>query len=120
MTGTDDIDHVQIVFFDQPVQVDINEIQPGRGAPMPEQTRLDVFELERGFEQGIVLQIDLPDREVICGTANMSLPLFCSRWGLGGRFISGDAAVWFTRGLVRCSFHGQRGGQLILGGRRRL
>ena len=26
-----------------------------------------MFELERGFEQWIVLQIDLPDREVICG-----------------------------------------------------
>ena len=26
-----------------------------------------MFELERRFEQWIVLQIDLPDREVICG-----------------------------------------------------
>ena len=68
MTGADDIDHVQIVFFDQPVQVHIDEVQPGRGAPMPEQTGLDVLERERGFEQWIVLQIDLPDREVICGT----------------------------------------------------
>ena len=67
MTGADDINHVQIVFFDQPVQVHINEVEPGGGAPMPEQTRFDVFELERGFEQWIVLQIDLPDREVICG-----------------------------------------------------
>ena len=66
MTGTDDVDHVQIVLFDQPVQVHIEEIQPGRRAPMPEQTGLDVFEPERGFEQRIVLQIDLPDREVIC------------------------------------------------------
>ena len=67
MTGADDIDHVQIVFFDQPVEVDIKEVQPGRRAPMPEQTRLDVFELERGFEQRIVLQIDLPDRKIIRG-----------------------------------------------------
>src|SRR6266446_276627 len=36
MTGTDDINHVQIVFFDQPVQVYVNEVEPGRGAPMPE------------------------------------------------------------------------------------
>ena len=61
MTGTDDINHVQIVFFDQPVQVHVNEIEPGGGAPMPEQTGLDVLERERGFEQWIVLQIDLPD-----------------------------------------------------------
>ena len=43
------------------------KVEPGGGAPMPEQTRFDMFELERGFEQRIVLQIDLPDREVIRG-----------------------------------------------------
>jgi hypothetical protein len=32
---------------------------------MPEQSGFDMFEPQRGFEQGIVLQIDLPDREVI-------------------------------------------------------
>ena len=67
MAGPDDIDHVQIALFDQTVEMDINEVEPGGGTPMPEQTRFDVFELERGFEQGIVLQINLPDREVICG-----------------------------------------------------
>ena len=67
MTGADDINHVQIVFFDQPVKVHINEVEPGGGAPMPEQTGLDVIERERSFEQWIVLKIDLPDREVICG-----------------------------------------------------
>jgi hypothetical protein len=32
---------------------------------MPEQTGFDMFEPQRGFEQRIILQIDLPDREVI-------------------------------------------------------
>jgi hypothetical protein len=32
---------------------------------MSEQPGLDMFELERGFEQRIVLKIDLPDREVV-------------------------------------------------------
>src|SRR5260370_6493232 len=67
MAGADDIYHVQVKFFDQPVQVDIDEVEPGSGAPMPEQTRLDVFELEWGFEQRIVLQIDLPNGEIVCG-----------------------------------------------------
>jgi hypothetical protein len=31
--------------------MDIKKIQTWRRAPMPEQTRLDVFELQRGFEQ---------------------------------------------------------------------
>ena len=65
MTGTDDVDHVQIVLFDQPVEVDIEKVQSRRRAPMPQQTRLDMFEPERRFEQRIVLQIDLPDRKVI-------------------------------------------------------
>ena len=64
MTGADDIDHVEVVFFDQAIEVDIDEVEPSSGAPMPEQTRLDVFSLEGCFEQRIVLQIDLSDREV--------------------------------------------------------
>src|SRR5271167_3367535 len=55
MTRTDDIDHVQIVLFDQPVEVNIEKIQSRRRAPMAKQTRLDMFELEWGFEQRIVL-----------------------------------------------------------------
>ena len=65
MARTDDVHHVQIVLFDQPVEVDIEKVQSRRRAPMSQQARLDVLELERGFEQRIVLQIDLPDREII-------------------------------------------------------
>ena len=65
MAGTDDVDHVQIVFLDQPIEVDVEKIQSGRRAPVPEQARLDVLERERGFEQGIALQVNLADREVI-------------------------------------------------------
>ena len=67
MAGPDDIDHVQIALFDQTVEMDIDEVEPGGSTPMPKQSRFDVFELERGFEQGIVLKINLPDREVIGG-----------------------------------------------------
>ena len=49
MAGPDDINHVQIALFDQAVEMDINEIEPGGGAPMPEEASFDVFELERGF-----------------------------------------------------------------------
>jgi hypothetical protein len=67
MTGTDDIDHVQIVVPDQPIEVHVDEVEPGRGAPMAEQTRLDVLELQGNFEQRVILQIDLADREVVGG-----------------------------------------------------
>src|SRR4029453_9917889 len=43
----------------------IDEIQPRSGPPMTEQTGFNVFLLQRFFEQGIVVQVDLPHREVI-------------------------------------------------------
>ena len=46
---TDDVDHVQIVVFDQPVQMDVEEIQSCRRSPMAQQPRLDMFELEGRF-----------------------------------------------------------------------
>ncbi len=63
----DDIDHVEVVALDDPVQMQVQHIQSGRCAPMPEQTRLDMLALERHFEERIVEQIDLPDRKVIRG-----------------------------------------------------
>ncbi len=65
MARPGDENHVQIVLFDQPVQMDVKEVQAGRRSPMPEQARLDMLERERGFEQGIVLQVDLADRQVV-------------------------------------------------------
>ena len=65
MARADDVHHVQVVLLDQPVEVDIEKIQARRRAPMAQQAGLDVFELERLFEQRIVLQINLPDREII-------------------------------------------------------
>ena len=61
----DDVDHVQIVVFDQPVKMDVEEIQSCRRSPMPQQPGLDMFELEGGFQQRIILQIDLADGKVI-------------------------------------------------------
>src|SRR5665213_243480 len=65
VTGSDDIDHVQIVVLDQPVEMDIEEIQPRRRAPMTKQTGLDVLKRQRCFEQRVILQIDLPDRKIV-------------------------------------------------------
>lgn len=52
VTLSDD-DHVQIVVPDQPIQVDIKQVQSGHGAPVAEQAGLDVLELERGLEEGL-------------------------------------------------------------------
>jgi hypothetical protein len=60
MARTDDVDHVEIIVLDQPVQMDIEKVQPRGCAPMTEQARLNVLELERLFQQRIILQVDLP------------------------------------------------------------
>ena len=45
--GAGDVDHVQVVLLDQPVEMDVDEIQARRGAPVSQQPRLDVLELQR-------------------------------------------------------------------------
>src|ERR1700689_44455 len=54
MSGTDDVHHVQVVLFDQPVEVDIEKVQSRRRAPMAEEARLNMFQSQRYFEQRIV------------------------------------------------------------------
>ena len=65
--GADHVDHVQVVLLDHPVQVRVEEVQAGRGAPVSEQPRLDVLARERLAQQRVVEQVDLPDREVVRG-----------------------------------------------------
>jgi len=67
MSGTDDVDHVEVMLCYQPVEVDIQEVQPGRGAPVPKQPGFHVIQRQWHFEQRIVPQIDLADREIIGG-----------------------------------------------------
>src|SRR6185437_1184245 len=68
VTGPGHVDHVEVVFLDDPVQVDVNEVLPRGRAPVTQQHGLDVRELQRPFQQWIVVEIDLADRQVIGGT----------------------------------------------------
>src|SRR5208282_4876059 len=68
MPGACDIDHVEIELLDQAVEMKIDEVLPGRSAPMSKQPRLDVLELKRLVQERIRIQIDLPDRQIICRT----------------------------------------------------
>jgi hypothetical protein len=65
MTGSHHIDHVQIVLDDQAVEMDVDEVEAGGGPPVAEEPRLDVLSLQRLFQQRIVLQVDLADREIV-------------------------------------------------------
>ena len=50
MSRSADVDDVQIGIADRAIEMGINEVEPGRGAPMPEQPRLDMFGLQRLLE----------------------------------------------------------------------
>ena len=89
VAGPADVDHVEIVLLDQPVAVHINEIQAGRGAPVAQQPRLDVFHPQRLGEQGIVEEIDLSDRQIVGGApVGIDFPQFIGPerpgWNFGG------------------------------------
>jgi hypothetical protein len=72
---TGDIDDIQIVLLNQPVQMNIDEIEPGRSAPMPQQPGFDVFQFQRLSEQRIIEQINLAYREVV-GSSPVSVQQF--------------------------------------------
>ena len=54
--------------------MDIDEVQSGRGAPMPQQSRLDVLQLQRLAQQRIRVEINLSDRKII-GRAPVGIDL---------------------------------------------
>ncbi len=82
--GAGDVDHVEIVFPDHPVQVHVDEILPGGRAPVSQQHALDVREHQRSLQQRIVVKIDLPDRQVVGGApVGVHLPEQFRRQGTG-------------------------------------
>ena len=66
MTGASDVDHIQIALLNDPIEMNVDEIQSWRRAPMSKEPRLDMLALERFFEQWIVVQINLADRQIVC------------------------------------------------------
>ena len=67
MPGPGDVDHVEVVLLDHPVQVGVDEVQSGRGPPVAEEPRLDVLLGQRLLEQRVVVEVDLADRQVVGG-----------------------------------------------------
>src|SRR5436305_14432062 len=56
MPRTGEINHIEIVFLDQPVQMDIDEREDGAGSSTSKQTVLDVLGWERFYKKRILLQ----------------------------------------------------------------
>src|SRR5215471_13466050 len=53
VTGAANIDHVQVIFPDETVEMDINKVQSRTCTPMSRQPWFDVLELEWLAQQGI-------------------------------------------------------------------
>ncbi len=63
----DDDHHLRAVHGDRAGQVRPDEVQPRRGAPVPQQPRLDVLRAQRLGQQRVGHQVDLPRRQVVGG-----------------------------------------------------
>ena len=65
--GAGDVNHVEVVLFDDPVQVHVNKVLPGGRAPVSQQHVLHIRERQRPLQQRIVVKINLADRQIVGG-----------------------------------------------------
>ena len=82
MTGAGDEKGIQIVRFNDPVEMGVDKIQTRCSAPVAEQTRLDIFQSEGPAEQRVIEKIDLSDGKIIGRTpiGLDTLELFGGEW----------------------------------------
>jgi len=67
VAGSGDIERIEVAVLDHAIHVGVQQVQSGRGAPVPEESRLDMLGQQRFPQQRVVQQIDLPDRQVVGG-----------------------------------------------------
>src|SRR5205085_3859869 len=65
VSRTGNVEHVQVALADDAVEVDVDEVEAGRGAPVSEEAGLGVLEPERLAQERVIEQIDLPDGEIV-------------------------------------------------------
>ena len=61
-------EHVQVVALDDAFQVDVDEVLARRRAPVADHQRLHMRQLQHFLEQRVVVEIDLPGRQIVGGT----------------------------------------------------
>src|SRR5208283_722821 len=67
VSRTGDVQHVEVVFLDELVEMDPHQALAGIGAPMTKEPLLQLSWPEGLAQERIVLEIKLPDREIIAG-----------------------------------------------------
>ncbi len=74
MSWAGNINSVQIVFFDQTIEMRVDKIKAGRCTEVSEQARLDVLDLQRLAKQRIRVQINLSNGKIV-GRAPLGVSL---------------------------------------------
>ena len=67
MSGAGDVNHIQIIFIDEPVEMNIDKIKTRGSSPVAEQTRFHMIQRQRLFQKWIVIQVNLSDGKIIGG-----------------------------------------------------
>lgn len=80
MAWSSDVDHVQTVFLNDPVEMNVDEIEPRRCAPMAQETRFHMLNCQRLTKSRILQGVDLADGKII-GRAPVGIHLPCVIWG---------------------------------------
>ena len=78
-----EIDHVQVVLVDDPVQVCIDEVLTGDGAPVADNFFLDMSRLKGLLQQGVVQKVQLAGGQIV-GSPPVGIQLFQLGRGQGG------------------------------------
>src|SRR3989344_4122730 len=68
VTWTSDIENIEVILLNDAVEMYIDEIQTWRSAQMAQQPWFHMFQLQGLFEQRIIVQINLADRQVVGGS----------------------------------------------------
>src|SRR5262245_58704532 len=98
MPRTADVNNIEIVLVDQAVEMDVDEVQPGRRAPVTEQARLHVLTFQWFAQQWIGVQVDLANREVV-GRTPIGVHLAQLFWR---QWLAGEGETGRMRRCERC------------------
>ena len=65
MSRTRNVQHIQIAFLDHAIQVHVHEVESWCGAPVTKQAWFHIGQRQRRFQQRILQQVDLPNRQIV-------------------------------------------------------
>ena len=103
VAGAGEVNHVQVVPLDDPVQMGVDEVLARAGAPVAHDGLLQVGGGEGPLQQGIIQQIQLAGRQIV-GGAPVGVYLFQLGRRQGRLFGKAGAAPGFHAGLDSFNF----------------